>query len=526
MQEQPPSDPPAAKARRSRSPRPTFSPPPAPEPTPTDATGDVPPRKRARRAAPTVLFQPPAPPPDDAPALDGPPAPRPRPAAETSTTDPGTPPGAPPAEPSGSGSSTPADASGTTQPPASADEVTPKRVVRAPAADEAAPKRVVRAPAEKKAAPSARKAARKAAPAPTTPVSPDFAAPTGVEPGAPDAASEGAGSAPRAARARRTTRAAKTSPAKRATKRTPARSAPDPAAGDDQEPEAAAGVSPGPGPEASTGPAVTTEPDAQASTEPATTTEPDAQTSTGSAVATEPVPAPTTPEQDSVALTSAADARTPVEGWRAVGPRLRDHPGFAPELLALAAVDALGPRARSWVEQVRRAYPLADADGVARLATRRFVRMAGTGGALAAGAGVFAPAAELAVVLWTQANLVLHMAAAYGHEPTDPDRAAELLVLTSVHPDEGVARAALAAAREVGEPADGPWGRVAEAAWRLATPVTAQAGGWLGLRLAARLLPGAAVLATVTGGTAAAERVAGRAVGRYRSTGQSQPNQG
>ncbi|MEV0004504.1 hypothetical protein AB0H28_19780 [Micromonospora sp. NPDC050980] len=199
-----------------------------------------------------------------------------------------------------------------------------------------------------------------------------------------------------------------------------------------------------------------------------------------------------------------------------VGPRLRDHPGFAPELLALAAVDTLGPRARSWVEQVRGAYPQADADGVARLATRRFVRMAGTGGAVAAGAGLFAPAAELAAVLWTQANLVLHVAAAYGHEPAHPDRAAELLVLTSVHPDEGAARAALAAAREAGEPADGPWGRVAEAAWRLATPVAAQAGGWLGLRLAARLLPGAAVLAAVTGGTAAAERVAARAVGRYR----------
>ncbi|MER6587241.1 hypothetical protein [Micromonospora chalcea] len=209
-------------------------------------------------------------------------------------------------------------------------------------------------------------------------------------------------------------------------------------------------------------------------------------------------------------------ARTPERGWRAVGPQLRGHPGFAPELLALAAVDALGPRARDWVAQVRRAYPEADADGVARLATRRFVRMAGTGGALAAGAGMFAPVAELAAVLWTQANLVLHLAAAYGRDPAHPDRAAELLVLTLVHPDEGTARAALAAARAADEPADGPWGRVAEAAWRLATPVAAQAGGWLGLRLAARRLPGAAALAAAIGGTATAERVAARAVARYR----------
>ncbi|MFJ1537724.1 hypothetical protein ACIODS_04190 [Micromonospora chalcea] len=209
-------------------------------------------------------------------------------------------------------------------------------------------------------------------------------------------------------------------------------------------------------------------------------------------------------------------ARTPEQSWRAVGPKLRDHPGFAPELLALAAVDALGPRARDWVAQVRRAYPEADADGVARLATRRFVRMAGTGGALAAGAGMFAPVAELAAVLWTQANLVLHLAAAYGRDPAHPDRAAELLVLTLVHPDDGTARAALAAARAADVPADGPWGRAAEAAWRLATPVAAQAGGWLGLRLAARFLPGAAALAAATSGTATAERVAARTVARYR----------
>ncbi|MET7468851.1 hypothetical protein ACFYON_18855 [Micromonospora sp. NPDC005686] len=205
-------------------------------------------------------------------------------------------------------------------------------------------------------------------------------------------------------------------------------------------------------------------------------------------------------------------------GWRAVGPKLRDHPGFAPELLALAAVEVLGPRASAWVEQVRRAYPEADADGVARLATRRFVRMAGTGGALAAGAGLFAPVAELATVLWTQANLVLHLAATYGRDPAHPDRAAELLVLTSVHPDDGTARAALAAARAADAPADGPLGRVAQAAWRLATPVAAQAGGWVGLRLVARLLPGAAALAAATGGTAAAERVAARAIARYRTT--------
>ncbi|SCE71953.1 hypothetical protein GA0074695_0565 [Micromonospora viridifaciens] len=233
------------------------------------------------------------------------------------------------------------------------------------------------------------------------------------------------------------------------------------------------------------------------------------------------------PESERPQVTAATaeqeSGRTPGASWRAVAARMADHPGFAPELLALAAVDALGSGARDRVEQLRRTYPGADADGLARLVTRRFVRLAGTGGAFAAGAGLLAPLAELAAVLWTQASLVLHLATVYDRDPGHPDRAAELLVLTQVHPDTGTARAALDAARSAGEPADGeadgPWPRAAEAAWRLATPLAAQAGGWLALRVASRLLPGAALLAAAAGGSAAANRLAARAVTLYRPAG-------
>ncbi|MEV4197442.1 hypothetical protein [Micromonospora globbae] len=214
--------------------------------------------------------------------------------------------------------------------------------------------------------------------------------------------------------------------------------------------------------------------------------------------ATEPPPAP------------------PAYDLRAITARVLDHPGFAPELLALAAVEALGPGAGAWAERLRMAYPDATPDGLARLATRRFVRLAGAGGATAALAGVLAPLAELAAVLWTQANLVLHLAAAYGRDPAHPDRAAELLVLTQVHPDGSSARTALEAARALDGPGEAPWPRAAEAAWRLAAPLAAQAGGWLALRLASRLLPGAAVLAAAAGDAAAAERLAARAITAYR----------
>ncbi|WP_233559104.1 hypothetical protein [Micromonospora radicis] len=214
---------------------------------------------------------------------------------------------------------------------------------------------------------------------------------------------------------------------------------------------------------------------------------------------------------------AAASRRTPESELRALVARVLDHPGFAPELLALAAVDALGPRADGWARRLREMYPDASADGLARLAGQRFVRQAAVGGASAALAGVFAPVVELVTVLWSQANLVLHLAAAYGRDPAHPDRAVELLVLTQVHPDAASARSALAAARAAGEgPGEEPGPRAVEAAWRLAAPLTAQAGGWLALRLVSRLLPGAAALAAAAGDSAAAQRLAARTTASYR----------
>ncbi|SIR95862.1 hypothetical protein SAMN05444858_1317 [Micromonospora avicenniae] len=218
------------------------------------------------------------------------------------------------------------------------------------------------------------------------------------------------------------------------------------------------------------------------------------------------------PEELSAVPAPAAES----SGLRMTIARMLDHPGFAPELLALAAVEALGPSARDWAEQLRSTYPEASPDGLARLATRRFVRLAGAGGATSALAGALAPLAELTSVLWAQANLVLHLAAAYDRDPAHPDRAVELLVLTQVHPDAESARTALDAARALDGPGDAPWPRVVEAAWRLAAPLAAQAAGWLALRLASRLLPGAAVLAAAAGDAAAAERLAARAITAYR----------
>lgn len=217
-------------------------------------------------------------------------------------------------------------------------------------------------------------------------------------------------------------------------------------------------------------------------------------------------------------VSGSAVTRTKAEDGPATRPRLLDRPGHAPELLALAAVRAIGPQARDWAAQTRATYPAATDDGLARLATQRFVRMAGAGGAVSTAFGVLTPVAELTATAWAQAALVLHLAAAYGRDPLDAERAVDLLVLVGVHPSPEVARAALAEATAAdGEVEGAPALRAAEAAWRLATPLSAQSRGWLAVRMVARrLLPGVVPLTAAVGAAAAVERLAYRARARYR----------
>ncbi|MFF0723066.1 hypothetical protein [Micromonospora sp. NPDC003816] len=314
-----------------------------------------------------------------------------------------------------------------------------------------------------------------------------------------------------------------TSPAEQATEPTPAEATPTPTlAGPTPTPNAAepTPVGPTPTPNAAE-PTLPPNAAAQTGADVSDPTESD-PTRPGSVETTRPEPAPgkptpTAPEPAPLdAIEAGLVGRTP--DLRMLVSRLLEHPGYAPELLALTAVEALGPGAAAWARRLRQRYPEADGDGLARLADRRFVRQAGVGGATAALAGVFAPVVELVAVLWTQASLVLHLAAAYGRDPADPERAVELLVLAQVHPDEASARSALAAARTADGPGEQPGPRAAEAAWRLAAPLAAQAGGWLALRWASRLLPGAAVVTAAVGDSAAAQRLSSRAVAAYRPT--------
>ncbi|WFE25937.1 hypothetical protein O7623_21575 [Solwaraspora sp. WMMD791] len=209
---------------------------------------------------------------------------------------------------------------------------------------------------------------------------------------------------------------------------------------------------------------------------------------------------------------------TPVGVPDGIGWQVLARPTYAPELLALTAVDRIGPAARDWVARLRSDYPAAGDDALARLAARRFTRYAGAGAVAAGAAGLLGPAMELATLGWAQAALTLHVSAAYGHDPTDRQRAAELLVLTGVHPDVDAARTALAAAQRPAADDDGdPVARWSGGAQRLAELAGGlSGGGWALLRLPARLLPGARALVACTGDTLVMQRLAARATALYR----------
>jgi hypothetical protein len=184
------------------------------------------------------------------------------------------------------------------------------------------------------------------------------------------------------------------------------------------------------------------------------------------------------------------------------------NPGRAPELLALTAVQTLGPRARIWAAETRDNYPQATDEALSRLAATQFTRGGTVASALGALAGSYAPAALLASAAVTQAEITLHIAAAFGHDPTDPDRAADLLVIAGIYPTVEQARAAMTAKTTT----------LRQLAGRAAT----QTGAWALIKLATKYLPGTAFLTAVLKGTSKAKTAAARADAYYRRRKESQ----
>jgi hypothetical protein len=118
---------------------------------------------------------------------------------------------------------------------------------------------------------------------------------------------------------------------------------------------------------------------------------------------------------------------------------LRADPVRAPEHLALAAADRHGPAAQRWAAQREGRDPAK----LARAAKRSHGRLARFEGAVTGIGGFYTVVPDLALLLWIQSRMVFYIAAAYGFDPRDRMRPAELMVLWNLYDDPDEARAAL-----------------------------------------------------------------------------------
>lgn len=214
------------------------------------------------------------------------------------------------------------------------------------------------------------------------------------------------------------------------------------------------------------------------------------------------------------------------QGPDAAGPpgslwaRMKADPQYAPEHLALEAVRRLGPEARRWAEQARQEDPSRTPDALAQQAARRFTHHARLSGAVSGAAGLPGAVADVGVLAWTQARMVLHIAAAYGADPTGTERATDLLVLQRVHKAAEAARLALgvAAGRErasrlfattAGQPLSGVM-------VKLGVKLAQMAGVRAARRVFAKLIPGAGMVLGTWANSAATKELAERTMQLYR----------
>jgi hypothetical protein len=139
-----------------------------------------------------------------------------------------------------------------------------------------------------------------------------------------------------------------------------------------------------------------------------------------------------------VTETTEPRATVPTSLWK----QIRADPVRSPEHIALAASEKHGPAAEAWAAEKRRRFAHEGRE-LAEMAKRRHATLARFEGAATGVGGVITLVPDMVGLAWIQTRLVFFIAAAYGFDPCDPMRPAELLVLMELYDDVGEARAAL-----------------------------------------------------------------------------------
>jgi hypothetical protein len=192
--------------------------------------------------------------------------------------------------------------------------------------------------------------------------------------------------------------------------------------------------------------------------------------------------------------------------------RLRRDPIRAPEHVALAAAEHHAPAAAAWAAEKRSRYAH-DGRELALMAKRRHATYARFEGAATGVGGIFTAIPDLVGLAWIQTRLVFFVAAAYGYDPHDPMRPAELLVLRDFYPDPHTARQALDGIGKtmVESYIGGRLEREETLAMRLGRFVGRRAAR----RVAGRLIPGVAVAFNAIANERNTRELADRAIDFY-----------
>jgi hypothetical protein len=200
--------------------------------------------------------------------------------------------------------------------------------------------------------------------------------------------------------------------------------------------------------------------------------------------------------------------------------RMKADPQYAPEHLALEAVRRLGPEAAGWAEHARAEQPGRTPDELADQVIHRFTTLARISGAVCGATGLPAAVLDVGVLAWNQSRMVLHLAAAYGLDPTVPERATELLVLQRVHKATATARLALgvAAGRERAALLFAGAGNrpLTNVMVKLSAKLAQMAGVQTAKRLFARMIPGTAIVLGTWANSAATRDLSTRTRVHYR----------
>jgi hypothetical protein len=192
--------------------------------------------------------------------------------------------------------------------------------------------------------------------------------------------------------------------------------------------------------------------------------------------------------------------------------RLRLDPIRAPEHIALAAASTFAPQSERWAADKRARFAV-QPDELAKMAKKRHATMARFEGAATGVGGFVTIVPDLVALAWIQSRVVFYIAAAYGYDPHDPMRPAELLVLHDFYPDPQTARRAL----------DGVGTTIVEAyvgsKMQREEALALRLAKFLGVRsvrkLAGRLIPGVAVAFNAIGNERRTRQLADKAIRFY-----------